>query len=105
MTPEQRASILRVWERLPSHLCAVAFGLHGTGWTPPAIEQLGDALCDFADVFPKSKTDFGSCSLIPFEISVPECSAPITSRPHRINPILAKEVDATLNQYLAAGLI
>ena len=29
----------------------------------------------------------------------------ITSRPHRINPILAKEVEATLNQYLAAGLI
>ena len=27
------------------------------------------------------------------------------SRPHRINPILAKKVDATLNQNLAAGLI
>ena len=40
-----------------------------------------------------------------FNISVPEGSAPVTSRPHRINPILAKEVDATLNQYLAAGLI
>ena len=42
---------------------------------------------------------------MPFEISVPEGSAPVTSRPHRINPILAKEVDATLNRYLAAGLI
>ena len=41
---------------------------------------------------------------MPFEISVPEGSAPVTSRPHRINPILAKEVDATLNQYLAVGL-
>ena len=39
-----------------------------------------------------------------FEISVPGGSGPVTSRPHRINPILAKEVDATLNQYLAAGL-
>ena len=29
----------------------------------------------------------------------------VTSRPHQINPILAKEVDITLNQYLAAGLI
>ena len=56
-------------------------------------------------MFFTSKTDFGSCSLMPFEISVPEGSAPVTSRPHRINPILAKEVDATLNQYLAAGLI
>ena len=43
--------------------------------------------------------------MMPFEISVPEGSAPVTSRPHRINPILAKEVDVTLNQYLAAGLI
>ena len=42
---------------------------------------------------------------MPFNISVPEGSAPVTSRPHRINPILAKGVDATLNQYLAAGLI
>ena len=40
-----------------------------------------------------------------FEIWIPEGSKPVTSRPHRINPILAKEVDATLNQYLAAGLI
>ena len=47
----------------------------------------------------------GFWSLKPFEISVPEGSAPVTSRPHRINPILAKEGDATLNQYLAAGLI
>ena len=84
---------------------AVAFDLHGPGWTPLAIEQLGDVLCDFADVFSKSKTDYGSCSLMTFEISVPEGSAPVTSRPHRINPSFAKEVDATLNQYLAAGLV
>ena len=42
---------------------------------------------------------------MPFEISVPEGSAPVTSWPHRINPILAKEVDATLNQFLAASLV
>ena len=44
LTPEQRASFLRVWERLPSHLRAVAFDLHGPDWTPLAIEQLGDVL-------------------------------------------------------------
>ena len=57
LTPEQHASLLRVWERLPSHLRAVAFDLHGPGWTRLAIEQLGSALCDFADVFSKSNTD------------------------------------------------
>ena len=104
LNPEQRASSQRVWERLPSHLRAVAFHLHGPGWTPVAIEQLGDVLCDFADVFSKDKTDFGSCSLMPFESSIREGGAPVTYRPHRINPILAKEVDATLNQYLATDL-
>ena len=55
--------------------------------------------------YPSLRQIFGSCSLIPFEISVPEGSTPVTSRPHRINHILAKEFDATLNQYLAACLI
>ena len=58
LPPEQCDSFLRVWERLPSHLRAVAFDLHGPGWTPLAIEQLGDVLCDFGDVLSKSKTDF-----------------------------------------------
>ena len=53
----------------------------------------------------KSKTDLDSYSLRPFEILVPEGSAPVTSRSSRINPIVTKEVDAALNQYLAAGLI
>ena len=39
-----------------------------------------------------------------FEILAPDGSAPVTARPHRINPIFAKEVDAVLNQRLAAGL-
>ena len=51
---EQRDSFLRVWTRLPlHHLRAVASDLHGTGWTPEAIEQLGDVLCEFSDVFSK----------------------------------------------------
>ena len=54
--------------------------------------------------FSTSKTDF-ACCLMPFDISIPEGSAPVHSRPHRMNPILARDVVATLNQYLAAGLI
>ena len=42
---------------------------------------------------------------MPFEISVPKGGAPATSRLHRINPMIAKEADATLNRYSAAGLI
>ena len=42
---------------------------------------------------------------MPSEILAPDGSALVTAQPHRINPILAKEDDATLNQCLAAGLI
>ena len=42
---------------------------------------------------------------MPFKIIVPPHSEPVTSRPYRINPTLAKKADAVLDQYLAAGLI
>ena len=43
--------------------------------------------------------------MIPFEISVPPNSSPVTSRPYRINPPTVKKVDAVLDKFLAAGLI
>ena len=43
--------------------------------------------------------------LIPFKISVQPDIAPVTSCSYRINPILAKKVDAVLDHYLSAGLI
>ena len=85
LTPEQRVSFLRVWHRLTRHLREINSGLHSPEWTPAAIEELGDVLCKLPDVFASSKTGFGSYSLMPFEISVPEGSAPVTARPHRIN--------------------
>ena len=105
LNPAQRSAFLRVWARFPSRLREIASDLHDPGWDPPAIEQLGGLLCEFPDVLSTSKTDFRSCFLMSFEISVPEGSALVTSLSHRINPILAKEVDAALTQYLGAGLI
>ena len=104
LNPDRRSSFLRVWVRLPPHLREIAFDLHDPDCPPPVVEELGDVLFEFPDVF-TSKTEFGSCSLMPFEISVPEGSDPVTSRPHRLNPILAKGVDAALDHYLAAGLV
>ena len=69
------------------------------------ITQLGDVLADFSDVFPKSPTDFGSCLLLPFEITVTSNSSPVASRPYRINLPTSKKVDAVLDKLLAAGLI
>ena len=105
MKPPLHSAFLLVWARLPPHLRVIAFDVHDPGWVPPAVEQLGDVLCDFPEVFSTSKMEFGSCSMMPCETSVPEGRAPVTSRPHRLNLMLAKEVDATLTQCLAAGLI
>ena len=68
LNSDQRSSFLCVWARLPSHLREIAVDLHDPRWTPPDIEHLGDVLCEFST----SKTDFDYCSLMPFEISVPE---------------------------------
>ena len=60
LNPSQRSSFPCVWARHPPHLREIAFDLHDPGWDPPAIEKLGDLLCDFPGVFSTSKTDFGS---------------------------------------------
>ena len=62
-------------------------------------------MIDFTDVFSTSPTDFGSCSLLPFEISNPPDSPPVTSRPYRVNPLMTKQMDMVLDEYLATGLI
>lgn len=58
LTPHHRALFLRAWACLPRHLHAIAFYLHGPEWTPLAMEQLSDVLCNFTGVFSTSKTDF-----------------------------------------------
>ena len=45
LNQDQRSSFLRAWARLPPHLREIAFDLHDPGWTPSAIEQLGDVFC------------------------------------------------------------
>ena len=42
---------------------------------------------------------------MPFELSVPPDSPPVTSRPYLVNPLVIKQMDSILDEYLAAGLI
>lgn len=60
---------------------------------------------EFPDVFSKSKTNFGSCSLLPFEIVAPPGASPVAFRPYRISSIQAKQAAALLGEYFIAGLI
>ncbi|CAB1114482.1 unnamed protein product [Ectocarpus sp. CCAP 1310/34] len=101
----QSSGFMRLWARLPAHMHDIAFDLHNPGWTPEAIDRLADALVEYSDVFSTSKTDFGSCTIMPFTLSFPAGTKPVASRPYRINPLMQKNVDAVLDQYLAAGLI
>ena len=51
LTPEQRVLFLRDWHRLPKHLRKITFDLHSPEWTLAAIEELGDVLREFPEVF------------------------------------------------------
>ncbi len=101
----QRASFMDLWHRIPRHLRHIVFDLHGPGWSPEVITQLADLLCEFPSVFSASKTDFGRCSLLPFEIHVPPGQKPISTPPYSMNPIVARKVDIILDKYMASGLI
>eukprot|EP00752_Nemacystus_decipiens_P012512 g11082.t1 len=105
LTDQQRDSFVKLWDKIPPHLRAITFDLHGEGWTPDVIDNLATVLCDYQDVFSKSPTDLGSCPLLPFKIAVPPDSPPVRTKPYRMNPIVAKQVDVILDKYLAAGLI
>ena len=83
----------------------ISFDFHGPGWDPDVITHLGDTLIEFADLFSTSPTDFGSCFFLPFEISVPPDSSPVTSRPYRVNALVAKQNATILDECLATGLI
>ena len=105
LSTDQRSSFLETWNRLPPHMREIAFDLHGPGWVSVVITQSGKVLAEFSDVLSKSPADSGSSTLLPFEIAVPPNSSPVTSRPYRINPPTAENVDAILDKFLAAGLI
>ena len=105
LSTDQRSSFPQTWNCLPPHMREITFDSRSPGWTPAIILQLGEVLAELSDVFSKSSTDFGSCSLLPFEISVPPNSPPVTFRSYRINPPTAKKGDAVLDKFLTAGLI
>ena len=102
---DQRDSFRQGWHMLPMHLREISFDFHLPGWDPDVITQLRDTLIEFADVFSTSPTDFSSCSFLPPKTPVPPDSLPVTPRPYRANPLVTKQMDTILDEYLAAVLI
>ena len=89
----------------PLPIRRIDFALDAAGWGPTALDALPTTLTTFADVFSSSKLYYGECYLRPFEIKVPPGTQPIQSRPYRLNPVLSKQADASLDSSLAADLI
>ena len=70
------------------------------------LERLStDQRSSFLETSNRVPSDFGSCSLLPFDISVPPNSSSVASRPYCIKTPTAKQEDAVLDKFLAAGLI
>ena len=89
----------------PPPVRRIDFALDAAGWAPPALDALSTTLTTFADVISSSKSDYGECSLRPFEIKIPPGTQPNQSFPYRLKPVVSKQADAILGSYLAAGLI
>ena len=104
LNSEQRDSFLQVLRAAgASPRSLIRFPRSGLG--PRRHNPVGRYLDRVHRCLSTSPTDFGSCSLLPFEISVPRDSSPLTSRPYRVNPLVAKQMDTILDEDLAAGLM
>lgn len=73
----QRRSFDRLWPGLPVHVLDIVFDLDAPGWSPQAVDNLADTLCEYADAFSTSKTIFGECTVMPSPCSLePSLSPP-----------------------------
>ena len=101
VNPGYRTVFLKEWNRLPTHVREIAFGLNDPGWMPAVITGLGDILAEFPDVFQVFNRLW---LLLLLEIPGPLNSSTVTRRQCRINPATATKVGAVLEQFLAAAL-
>ena len=104
LNSEQRDSFLQVLRAAgASPRSLIRFPRSGLG--PRRHNPVGRYLDRVHRCLSTSPTDFGSCSLLPFEISVSPDSPTVTSHPYPENPFVANQMDTILDEYLAAGLI
>lgn len=75
----------------------IRFDLQGPGWTPDVLDSLAPILLEYADRFAASQTNVGHCMTVPFEIKVPQDTRHIASRPYRISPTLAAQVNPVID--------
>ena len=103
--PKTPWSFLRVWEAACRRMCTTWRSIYMTRRGGP-LRPLNSS-ATFSAIFGtfifQIQDELGCCSDDSRYFGGQR--SPVTSRPHRINPIMARKMDATLNQYVAAGLI
>ena len=55
----QKEAFRQLWDRLPSHMRKIQFGLESKYWTVKDINELADVLCKYSHRFSKDKMDLG----------------------------------------------
>ena len=99
-------SLKRVWLKLPKHMREIKLKLGGQGWKPKIIRRLGQVLIEYQHRFSKGQEDLGLYKNDPFEIKLKEdAKTPIVSRSYRYNPVVAREIDSIIEEYIKAGII
>ena len=101
----QRESLKRVWLKLPKHMKGIKFKLGDQGWNPKRIRRLGQVLIEHQHRFSRGQEDLGLYNNDPFEVKLKgDAKTPIVSRSYRYNPVVAREVDSTIEKYLKASI-
>ena len=101
----QKEAFRQLWDRLPSHMRKIQFGLESKYWTVKDINELADVLCKYSHRFSKDNIELGYCTVDPFKIELKPGTRPVKQRPYRHNPAVQKKVQIEIDRMFAAGLL
>ena len=101
----QRESLKRVWLKLLKHMREIKLKLGGQGWNPKKIRRLEKVLIEYQRRFSRGQEDLGLYKNDPFKIKLKEdAKTSIVLRSYGYNPVVAREVDSSIEKYLKAGI-
>ena len=98
MKPDCIEAFVRMWERLPTHLRDINFGLQHDAWSAKDIDRLAELLIEHKDRFSRHKTDLGHCTTLPFRIELKPGSRPVKQRAYRRSPIINRKIQVEIDR-------
>ena len=84
----------------------IKFKLGGRDWNPKIIRRSREVLIEYQHRFSRGQEDLGLHKNDSFEIKLKEdAKTSIVSRSYRYNPVVAREVDSSIEKYLKAAIM